>query len=95
MAGHHGSGAGLLQMKVRVQVRLKAGILDPQGKAIGNALTTLGFSGIGEVRQGKLIEMELAETDPVRARQQVEAMCKELLANPVTEDYAIEIVASN
>jgi phosphoribosylformylglycinamidine synthase subunit PurS len=82
-------------MKVRVQVRLKGGILDPQGKAIGNALTTLGFSGIGEVRQGKLIEMELAETDPVRARQQVEAMCKELLANPVTEDYAIEIVASN
>jgi phosphoribosylformylglycinamidine synthase subunit PurS len=82
-------------MKVRVQVRLKAGILDPQGKAIGNALTTLGFRGIGEVRQGKLIEMELEETDPVRARQQVEAMCKELLANPVTEDYAIEIVASN
>jgi phosphoribosylformylglycinamidine synthase subunit PurS len=78
-------------MKVRVQVRLKAGILDPQGKAIGNALATLGFGGISEVRQGKLIELELAETDPARARQQVEAMCKELLANPVTEDYAIEI----
>ena len=82
-------------MKVRVQVRLKAGILDPQGKAIGNALATLGFSRIGEVRQGKLIELELTETDPDRARQQVEAMCKELLANPVTEEYAIEIVASN
>jgi phosphoribosylformylglycinamidine synthase len=78
-------------MKVRVQVRLKGGILDPQGKAIGNALATLGFSGIGEVRQGKLIELELAETDLDRARQQVEAMCKDLLANPVTEDYAIEI----
>ena len=56
-------------MKVRVQVRLKGGILDPQGKAIGNALATLGFSGISEVRQGKLIELELAETDPDRARQ--------------------------
>jgi len=82
-------------MKVRVQVRLKGGILDPQGKAIGNALATLGFSGIGEVRQGKLIELELAETDPDRARQQVEAMCKELLANPVTEDYAIEVLPPN
>jgi phosphoribosylformylglycinamidine synthase subunit PurS len=82
-------------MKVRVQVRLKGGILDPQGKAIGNALATLGFSGIGEVRQGKLIELELAETDNDRARQQVEAMCKELLANPVTEDYAIEVLPPN
>ena len=81
-------------MKVRVEVRLKPGILDPQGKAIGNALETLGFAGIGEVRQGKLIELELAETDPDRARQQVQAMCKELLANPVTENYAIEIAAA-
>jgi phosphoribosylformylglycinamidine synthase PurS subunit len=81
-------------MKVRVRVTLKPGILDPQGKAIGNALAALGFSGIGEVRQGKLIEIELAETDPTRTRQQVEAMCKELLANPVTEDYDIEIVSS-
>jgi phosphoribosylformylglycinamidine synthase subunit PurS len=78
-------------MKVRVQVMLKTGVLDPQGKAIGNALAALGFSGIGEVRQGKLIELELAETDPSRTRQQVEAMCKGLLANPVIEDYAIEI----
>jgi len=51
----------------------------------------LGFTGIGEVRQGKLIELELAETDPLRARARVEAMCKELLANPVIEDYAIEL----
>ena len=82
-------------MKIRVQVMLKAGVLDPQGKAIGNALATLGFTGIGNVRQGKLIELELAETDPDRARQQAEAMCKELLANPVIEDYAIEILPSN
>jgi phosphoribosylformylglycinamidine synthase subunit PurS len=82
-------------MKIRVQVMLKAGVLDPQGKAIGNALGTLGFNGIGEVRQGKLIELELAETDPARARQQAEAMCKELLANPVIEDYAIEIAPSS
>jgi phosphoribosylformylglycinamidine synthase subunit PurS len=82
-------------MRIRVQVMLKAGVLDPQGKAIGNALATLGFNGIGNVRQGKLIELELAETDPARARQQAEAMCKELLANPVIEDYAIEILPSN
>ena len=80
-------------MKARVHVKLKAGVLDPQGKAIGNALANLGFTGIGEVRQGKLIELELAETDPTRAREQVEAMCRELLANPVVEDYAIEIAS--
>jgi phosphoribosylformylglycinamidine synthase PurS subunit len=78
-------------MKARVHISLKPGVLDPQGKAIGNALAGLGFTGIGEVRQGKLIEMELAETDPARARERVEAMCRELLANPVIEDYAIEL----
>jgi phosphoribosylformylglycinamidine synthase PurS subunit len=67
-------------------------VLDPQGRAIGNALAQLGFAGVGEVRQGKLIEIELAETDPAAARAQVEAMCRELLANPVIETYAIEIV---
>jgi phosphoribosylformylglycinamidine synthase PurS subunit len=79
-------------MKVRVQVMLRADVLDPQGKAIGNALAALGFGGIEEVRQGKLIELELAETDPARAREQVEGMCKQLLANPVIEDYAIEVL---
>jgi phosphoribosylformylglycinamidine synthase subunit PurS len=78
-------------MKARVEVRLKPGVLDPQGKAIGNALAALGFGGIGEVRQGKLIELELAEADPVRARAEIERMCRDLLANPVIEDYAIEI----
>jgi phosphoribosylformylglycinamidine synthase len=82
-------------MKVRVQVMLRPDILDPQGKAIGNALAALGFSGVDEVRQGKLIELALAETDPARAREQVEAMCKQLLANPVIEDFAIEVLPSD
>jgi phosphoribosylformylglycinamidine synthase subunit PurS len=81
-------------MRARVHVKPKPGVLDPQGKAIGNALTGLGFTGIGEVRQGKLIELDLAETDPLRARGQVEAMCRDLLANPVIEDYTIELVPS-
>lgn len=78
-------------MKARVHVRLKPGVLDPQGKAIGNALAGLGFLGIGEVRQGKLIEIELAQSDPARAFAEVEAMCRELLANPVIEEYSIEL----
>jgi phosphoribosylformylglycinamidine synthase subunit PurS len=78
-------------MKARVHVSFKRGVLDPQGKAIANALASLGFSGIGEVRQGKLIELDLAETDPMRARAAVEAMCKTLLVNPVIEDYAIDL----
>jgi phosphoribosylformylglycinamidine synthase subunit PurS len=82
-------------MKVRVQVMLRPEVLDPQGKAIGNALAALGFGGIAEVRQGKLIELELAETDPARAREQIEAMCKQLLANPVIEDYSIELMSAN
>jgi phosphoribosylformylglycinamidine synthase subunit PurS len=77
-------------VKARVQVMLKTGVLDPQGKAIGNALASLGFKGIGGVRQGKLIEIELADSDPTRARALVEAMCKKLLANPVIEDYTID-----
>jgi len=80
-------------MKARVHVSLRAGVLDPQGKAIGNALAALGFAGVGEVRQGKLIELDLAEADPARARAEVEQMCRQLLANPVIEDYAIEILA--
>ncbi len=78
-------------MKARVQIRLKEGVLDPQGKAIGNALKGLGFAGVGEVRQGKLIELDLADTDAAAARARVEEMCRQLLANPVIETYAIEI----
>ncbi len=78
-------------MKARVHVYLKPAVLDPQGKAIGNALKGLGFAGVGEVRQGKLIELELAVSDAATARAQVEDMCQQLLANPVIEDYMIEI----
>ena len=78
-------------MKARVHISLKPGVLDPQGKAIGNALKGLGFEDVGEVRQGKLIELDLADTDPAAARARVEEMCKQLLANPVIENYAIEI----
>ena len=78
-------------MKARIHVSLKPGVLDPQGKAIGNALHALGFAGIGEVRQGKLIELELDDTDAAAARARVEDMCRQLLANPVIENYLIEI----
>jgi phosphoribosylformylglycinamidine synthase subunit PurS len=82
-------------MRARIHVKLKPGVLDPQGKAIGNALKSLGYTGVEEVRQGKLIELDLAESDPVRARDQIQAMCKQLLANPVIEDYTIELAPSS
>jgi phosphoribosylformylglycinamidine synthase PurS subunit len=78
-------------VKARIHVTLKPGVLDPQGKAIAHALGNLGFSGIGEVRQGKYIEIELAETDRARATSALEEMCRQLLANTVIENYAIEI----
>ena len=78
-------------MKARVQVMLKAGVLDPQGEAVRHALGTLGFAGVTAVRQGKMIEIDLDETDPARARDSVTAMCERLLANTVIESYRIEI----
>ncbi len=78
-------------MKARVHVTLKTGVLDPQGKAIGNALHRLGFPEVGEVRQGKFIEVELAETDPERAKARLDEMCRRLLANTVIENYRIEL----
>ena len=78
-------------MKVRVTVMLKAGVLDPQGKAIGHALGTLGFGGVGEVRAGKVIELELAETDPRSAKSAAEDMARRLLANTVIESFRVEI----
>jgi phosphoribosylformylglycinamidine synthase len=78
-------------VRAKVLVTLKSGVLDPQGKAIAAALGHLGFSGIGEVRQGKYIEIELDETDRERARRQVDAMCRQLLANTVIENYSIEL----
>ena len=80
-------------MKARIFVTLKNGVLDPQGKAIGNALHGLGFSAVGEVRQGKLIDIELAETDEVKARASLKEMCDRLLANTVIEKYEIELKA--
>jgi phosphoribosylformylglycinamidine synthase PurS subunit len=79
-------------MKARIHVTLKPGVLDPQGKAIGNALHSLGFSSVGEVRQGKFIELELAESDAAKARDHLKARCEQLLANTVIENYAIELV---
>ena len=79
-------------MKAQVHVYLKSGVLDPQGRAIGRALLNLGFDGVDDVRQGKLIELELAETDAGRARARVDEMCRRLLANTVIEDYRVEIV---
>lgn len=80
-------------MKARITVTLKSGVLDPQGKAIEGALAGLGFSGAGDVRQGKVIELKLDETNEAAARSKVEEMCKKLLANPVMENYAIELTA--
>jgi phosphoribosylformylglycinamidine synthase len=79
-------------MKARVFVMPKEGVLDPQGKAIGHALGNLGFSGIGEVRQGKVIDLDIAETDQTKARAALEQMCQKLLANTVIESYRVELV---
>lgn len=78
-------------MKARVQVMLKAGVLDPQGEAVRHALGTLGFGGVNGVRQGKVIELDLDETDETRARETVAEMCEKLLANTVIESYRIEL----
>jgi phosphoribosylformylglycinamidine synthase PurS subunit len=78
-------------MKARVHITLKNGVLDPQGKAIHNALGNLGFDGVEDVRQGKVIDLELAETDVAAARAKIEDMCQKLLANTVIENYAIEL----
>lgn len=78
-------------MKARIHITLKRGVLDPQGKAIANALVGLGFAGVGDVRQGKFIELEIDATDRDVAREEVEHMCQQLLANTVIENYAVEI----
>ena len=78
-------------MKARVQVMLKNGVLDPQGKAIEHSLAALGFKGVEEVRLGKVIELEVAETDTTKARVQLTDMCEKLLANTVIESYTVEM----
>lgn len=79
-------------MKAQIKITLKDGVLDPQGKAIENTLGALGFGGVNDVRQGKFIEVELDESDETAAREQLDAMCKKLLANTVIENYDIELV---
>ena len=78
-------------MKARVFITLKNGVLDPQGKAIGHALNGLGFGSVGEVRQGKVIDLELSGTDQAKAKEDLKAMCEKLLANTVIENYTINL----
>ena len=78
-------------IKARITVTLKNGVLDPQGKAIEHALSGLGFGGVGQVRQGKVFDLELSETDKAKAEADLKAMCDTLLANTVIENYAVEI----
>jgi phosphoribosylformylglycinamidine synthase len=79
-------------MKARVTVMLKSGVLDPQGEAVRHALGSLGFDGVNGVRQGKVIELDLAHTDPAKAEAEVKAMCEKLLANTVIESYRVEVL---
>ncbi len=78
-------------MKAIVTVMLKSGVLDPQGKAIAHALGTLGFSSVNDVRAGKIIELDLAETDPDKARAMAEDMARKLLANTVIESFRVSL----
>jgi phosphoribosylformylglycinamidine synthase subunit PurS len=78
-------------LSVKVMVTLKPGVLDPQGKTVRNALESLGFKGLTDLRIGKVMEIKMDGISPEEARLQVEEMCKKLLANPVIEDYRFEI----
>ncbi len=78
-------------MKARVHVMLKNGVLDPQGEAVRHALGSIGFDGVEGVRQGKVIELELTETDKDKAEASVKDMCEKLLANTVIESYSVEV----
>jgi phosphoribosylformylglycinamidine synthase len=79
-------------MKARVHITLKNGVLDPQGRAIANALHSLGFDKVGDVRQGKFIEIDLKESDKAKAKSEVDQMCSKLLANTVIENYSVDLV---
>tara|TARA_A100001037_G_scaffold297025_1_gene318405 strand:- start:491 stop:733 length:243 start_codon:yes stop_codon:yes gene_type:complete len=80
-------------LKAKIHVTLKNGVLDPQGKAVGHALESLGFDGVADVRQGKYIEIDLEDSSEADAKERVDAMCRQLLANTVIENYDIEIEA--
>jgi phosphoribosylformylglycinamidine synthase subunit PurS len=79
-------------MKARITVTLKNGVLDPQGKAIAHALHSLGFDTVEDVRAGKLIEVQLKAADEASARSEIDAMCRQLLTNPVIENYRVELL---
>lgn len=79
-------------MKARVTVMLKDGVLDPQGRAIGQALHTMGYAQVGEVRAGKVIELELPGQDAAAARTGAEEMARRLLANTVIERFSVEVL---
>lgn len=81
-----------MEFQVEIRVVPRKGILDPQGKAVHGALTSLGFSGIGEVHVGRLIRLELEAEDADAAHENAVAMCRQLLANPVTEDYDVRVL---
>ena len=81
-------------MKAIVTVMLKDGVLDPQGKAIAHALGTLGFAGVNDVRAGKVIVLDLAETDAAKAQTEAENMARKLLANTVIESFRVEVSAA-
>lgn len=78
-------------MKATVKITLKYGVLDPQGKAIEKSLGQLGFSGVNEVRQGKLIELDIDADTPEAAEKLITEMCEKLLANTVIENYDIQL----
>lgn len=79
------------EFEIEVRVTPRRGILDPQGKAVGGALASLGFRGVGDVHVGRLVVFPLEAAGEAEAREQVDAMCRQLLANPVTEDYAVTV----
>ncbi len=78
-------------MKAKIHITLKSGVLDPQGKAIEGALHNMGFRGVKEVRQGKYIELDLAESDATKAKEAAQKMCEGLLANTVVERFKVEV----
>lgn len=79
-------------MKIRVDVKLKNGVLDPQGRAVAHALQTLGFDEVSDVRIGKAIELEVNETDEAKATERAKEMAQKLLANLVIESYSVEVI---
>jgi len=80
-------------MKALITVTLKNGVLDPQGRAIAQALHSLGFGDVEDVRQGKLLEVKLKAVDEATAREELDAMCRQLLANPIIENYRVELLS--